>query len=55
MVTGDDFVLPEEALPGFQAALPRARLVNLPGINHYSIVMQPCPRRDRAILDFLAA
>jgi pimeloyl-ACP methyl ester carboxylesterase len=55
MVTGDDFVLPEAALPGFQAALPRARLVNLSGINHYSIVMQPCPRRDRAILDFLAA
>ena len=54
MITGDDFVLPEEALPAFQAALPQARLVNLKGVNHYSVVMQPCPQRDRAILDFLA-
>jgi len=54
MITGDDFVLPEEALPAFQAALPQARLVNLKGMNHYSVVMQACPQRDRAILDFLA-
>lgn len=54
MITGDDFVLPEEALAGFQAALPQARLINLKGVNHYSVVMQPCPQRDRAILDFLA-
>ena len=54
MVTGDDFVLPEEALPGFRASLPQSRLVNLAGMNHYSIVMQACSRRDRAIIDFLA-
>lgn len=54
MVASDDFVLPEEALPGFQASLPQAQLVNLKGVNHYSIVMQACPERDRAILDFLA-
>lgn len=53
MVTGEDYVLPEEILPQFLAALPHPRLVNLAGINHYSMVLQPCPQRDEAILDFL--
>jgi pimeloyl-ACP methyl ester carboxylesterase len=55
MITGDDFVLPEDALPGFLAALPQAKLINLNGLNHYSMVLQPSPERDRAILDFLRA
>ena len=53
MITGDDFVLPEEVLPEFLAALPSAKLVNLDGMNHYSMVLQPSAQRDQAILGFL--
>ena len=53
MVTSEDHVLPAESMPGFLAALPQARLVNLQGMNHYSMVLQPCPPLTRAVLDFL--
>ena len=53
MITGDDYVLPAESMPGFLAALPQARLVNLKGMNHYSMVLQPCPSLNQAVLDFL--
>ena len=54
MITGEDFVLPAEAMPAFLEALPQARLVNLKGMNHYSMVLQPCPPLNKALLDFLA-
>jgi pimeloyl-ACP methyl ester carboxylesterase len=54
MITGGDFVLPEDALPELLAALPQARLINLEGLNHYSLVMQPSDQRDQAILKFLS-
>jgi pimeloyl-ACP methyl ester carboxylesterase len=53
MVTGEDHVLPAEAMPALLEALPQARLVNLPGMNHYSVVLQPCPPLTQAVLDFL--
>jgi pimeloyl-ACP methyl ester carboxylesterase len=54
MITGDDFVLPDDALPEFLAALPQARLINLEGLNHFSLVMQPSAERDLAMLEFLS-
>jgi pimeloyl-ACP methyl ester carboxylesterase len=53
IITGDDFVLPEEVLPAFLASLPQAKLVNMEGMNHYSLVLQPCPARDEALREFL--
>lgn len=53
MLTNDDLVLPEEAMPRFLADLPQAELVNLQGMNHFSILFQGNAERDRAIRDFL--
>ncbi|MFH1090312.1 MAG: alpha/beta hydrolase [Pseudomonadota bacterium] len=54
MVTGDDHVLPQAAANELLKTLPGARLVNVQGTNHYSILLQPNEQRNRAILDFLA-
>ena len=53
MVMEDDLVLPDAAMPLLQAALPQARIINLEGINHYSIAFQPCEARDKALKKFL--
>ncbi|MFH1136968.1 MAG: alpha/beta hydrolase [Pseudomonadota bacterium] len=53
MVMEDDLVLPREAMPAMRAALPQARVVDLPGINHYTIAFHSSEPRDQAILDFL--
>ena len=55
MLAPDQLVLPLEAAQNLQAALPAARLVDLPGSNHFSIIFQPNPERDQAIREFLAA
>jgi hypothetical protein len=34
--------------------MDRAECVELEDADHYSIVFQPSPKRDRAILDFLS-
>jgi len=47
-------VLPPQAAERMLADLPRARMVELPGRDHYSILFQPDPRRDQAILEFMA-
>jgi len=55
MLTDDDLILPKEAAGNLKKALPQARIVELAGANHYSLVLQPNPVRDQAILDFLGA
>jgi hypothetical protein len=55
MLTDDGLVLPADAADRMVQSLADARLVNLEGVDHYSIVFQPNRRRDQAILDFLAA
>jgi pimeloyl-ACP methyl ester carboxylesterase len=54
MTTPDNILLPEQALDKMLREIPDARYVDIPGSNHYSIVMQPDKGRDKAILDFLA-
>jgi pimeloyl-ACP methyl ester carboxylesterase len=53
MTTPDNILLPEEALEKMLREIPNARHVDIPGANHYSIVMQPDKGRDAAILAFL--
>lgn len=33
--------------------IPRASAMEMAGLNHYGIVFQPQPERDRALLDFI--
>ncbi len=54
MLADGGLVLPEDATARMLEALPAARLVNLEGADHYSIIFQPNARRDRAMLEFLA-
>lgn len=53
MLGGDEMVLPDQALPAFLRALPRASLVELPDQDHFGMVFQPSPRRAQAIKAFL--
>ncbi|MBI5603376.1 MAG: alpha/beta hydrolase [Deltaproteobacteria bacterium] len=53
MVTEDDLVLPDEILEPMVRTIPNVRCLDLAGTNHYSILFQPNPIRDRAILEFL--
>lgn len=53
MLAEDDFVLPSDVAHRMAKEIPHARLVELEGVNHYTILFQPNPIRDRTILDFL--
>ena len=53
MAAPDDLVLPEPALAALQKSLPQARVVNLEGTNHYTMILQPNQTRDRAVKEFL--
>jgi pimeloyl-ACP methyl ester carboxylesterase len=55
ILSPDDLVLPEPAAAAMLAALPRAVCVSVAGSNHFSLLIQPQPERDRAIREFLAA
>jgi len=48
-----NILLPEQALDKMLRDIPDAKYVDIPGSNHYSIVMQPDKVRDATILDFL--
>ena len=52
MTTPDNILLPEKALQKMMREIPDARFVDIPGSNHYSIVMQPDKGRDKAIWIF---
>lgn len=53
MLAADDLVLPADAIARLQEDLPTAEVVDLPGIQHFSVLFQPSPERDRALKDFL--
>jgi pimeloyl-ACP methyl ester carboxylesterase len=55
MLAQDDLVLPEDVANRMAREIPDAKLVEIEGTNHYTILFQPNPVRDRAILDFLEA
>ena len=52
MLGGDELVLPQSATDDLMAQLPTAKLVNLDGMHHFSVVFQPCPQLDQALRDF---
>lgn len=53
MVAEDDLLLPRDVVETMVRKIPRARYVDIPGTNHYSIVFDPDGVRDRAIREFL--
>ncbi|MDI6761419.1 MAG: alpha/beta hydrolase [Thermodesulfobacteriota bacterium] len=55
MLAEDDLVLPEDVANRMVKDIPHAELVELEGVNHYTILFQPNEARNRAILQFLKA
>jgi pimeloyl-ACP methyl ester carboxylesterase len=53
MTTPDNVLLPQEALDKMLQEIPDVKYVDIPGTNHYSIVMHPQKSRDEVILEFL--
>jgi pimeloyl-ACP methyl ester carboxylesterase len=53
MAAPDNILLPQQALDKMLEEIPDVKYVDIPGSNHYSIVMQPQPVRDEVILKFL--
>jgi len=53
MLQEDDLLLPREVAEKMQGMIPDSRVVDVPGTNHYTIVFQPSPERNRAIHAFL--
>jgi len=49
----DDILLPEDVVGRMVREIPGAKRVDVEGTNHYSILFQDNPARDRAILQFL--
>ncbi len=53
MLGKDDLVLPREASQKMLHTIPRAKVVDIPDSNHYTIIFHPSRERDRAISSFL--
>lgn len=53
LLAEDDFVLPKNVANRMVKEIPQAELVQLDGVNHYTILFQPNEARDQAILQFL--
>jgi len=52
MTTPYNILLPQEALDKMLQEIPDVKFVDIPGTNHYSIVMHPQKSRDEVILEF---
>jgi pimeloyl-ACP methyl ester carboxylesterase len=55
LLSQDDILLPLGVAERMIREIPRAKCVNVEGVNHYGIVFQPHQERDRALLGFLEA
>ena len=53
ILADDDILLPGDSVKKMLAEIPDARVVDITGTNHYSILFQPNPVRDRELLSFL--
>jgi pimeloyl-ACP methyl ester carboxylesterase len=53
MLTEDDLVLPADVAERMVREIPNAKKVDVEGTQHYSILFQPSPMRDQALLEFL--
>jgi len=49
----DDILLPRDVVDNMLAAMPNARVVDVAGTNHYSILFQPSTTRVEALISFL--
>ena len=47
-------LLPRSALDRMLSEIPNADSVDLEGMDHYSILFQPSPKRDKAVMNFLS-
>ena len=54
ILSENDLVLPESAADKMVSEIPDARCVDINSTNHFSILLQPNEKRDRAIQEFLA-
>ncbi|MCF8041384.1 MAG: alpha/beta hydrolase [Desulfarculaceae bacterium] len=54
MLNRDDVLLPTDALERMLREMDRARVVDLPDADHFTLMFQPNPRRDQALREFLA-
>jgi pimeloyl-ACP methyl ester carboxylesterase len=53
ILSTNDIVLPETAAERMISEIPNARLLDINGANHFSILFQPYEARDQAIREFL--
>lgn len=53
ILSRDDLVLPGSAVERMVSEIPNARRVDINGTNHFSILLQPNEKRDKAIREFL--
>jgi pimeloyl-ACP methyl ester carboxylesterase len=53
ILSPDDILLPEPVMDRMLKEIPHACRYDVKGTNHYGIIFQPHPGRDKAILDFL--
>jgi pimeloyl-ACP methyl ester carboxylesterase len=53
MLSEDDLVLPADVAERMVGEIPNAKKVDVEGSNHYSILFQPNPMRDKVLLGFL--
>jgi pimeloyl-ACP methyl ester carboxylesterase len=54
MLAENDILLPEETAEKMIRKIPKARRLDLPGTNHFSILFAPSRTRDEGIREFLA-
>lgn len=54
MVEPDGVLLPDRSLAAMLAAMPRARSVDIAGVNHFSLVFQPNQTLNRALAEFFS-
>ncbi len=54
MLQEDDLLLPRDVTETMLRMIPDARVEDVPGMNHYTIVFQPSPERTTAIHSFLS-
>ena len=53
ILSNDDLVLPESSVDRMVSEIPDARRIDIEGTNHFSILLQPNEKRDKAIREFL--
>jgi pimeloyl-ACP methyl ester carboxylesterase len=53
MLAKDDILLPEEMMEKMVREIPKAKRLDLPGTNHFSILFALSAARDEGIREFL--